>query len=61
MIPTLNRTAIQTQINAGVITGGMAVKVNAALDALSAGVRAAVITDLAGLAAGTGTTISHDL
>lgn len=60
LVAALNRTAIQTQIEAGVITGGMAVKVNAALDALSAGVRAAVITDLAGLGAGTGTTIRND-
>jgi len=39
----------------GVISGGMIPKVQAALAAVAHGVRQAVITDLPGLAAGTGT------
>ncbi len=42
-------------IDQGVITGGMIPKVNAALDAVASGVRKAIITDLPGLSAGTGT------
>ncbi|MBN2305419.1 MAG: acetylglutamate kinase [Anaerolineae bacterium] len=39
----------------GIINGGMIPKVNAALDAVAGGVSKAIITDLAGLSAGTGT------
>ncbi len=42
----------------GVITGGMIPKVKTALGALDAGVREVVITNLKGLAAGTGTSFS---
>lgn len=42
-------------IEQGIITGGMIPKVQAALAAIEAGVSRAVITDLAGLAAGAGT------
>jgi acetylglutamate kinase len=45
-------------IRDNIITGGMVVKVNAALDALSAGVKEAVITNLDGLARGMGTVVS---
>jgi acetylglutamate kinase len=38
-----------------VITGGMIPKVTAALDAIASGVQKVIITDLAGLSAGTGT------
>jgi acetylglutamate kinase len=57
--PVSEMTRVQAQdlVRTGVARDGMAVKVNAALDALSAGVGRAVITDLAGLAGGTGTEI----
>lgn len=42
-------------IDQGIISGGMIPKVNAALDAIASGVCKAVITDLPGLLAGTGT------
>lgn len=51
---------VREHIDAGVIHGGMIPKVHAALDALAIGARAAVITDLPGLRAGTGTTIVLD-
>ena len=54
----VTRAQIEGLIRDGTITGGMAVKVNAALDALSAGVGAAVITNLDGLSRGTGTIVS---
>jgi acetylglutamate kinase len=57
-ITQISRAEIEKLITDGVIKGGMAVKVNAALDALSAGVRKAVITNLDGLAAGTGTVVT---
>ena len=44
-------------MSSGVIKGGMAVKVGAALDALSAGVKRATITNLEGLAQGIGTAV----
>lgn len=53
--PRLSVAETRDLIARGVITGGMIPKVNAALAAVGAGVRQAVITDLAGLAAGTGT------
>lgn len=57
--PVSEMTRVQAQdlVRTGVARDGMAVKINAALDALSAGVGRAVITDLAGLASGTGTEI----
>lgn len=52
-----NLSAAQAQdlIAQQVITGGMIPKVTAALDALASGVQKAIITDLHGLCAGTGT------
>jgi acetylglutamate kinase len=46
---------VQDLITREIITGGMIPKVNAALDALTSGVQKVIITDLAGLKAGTGT------
>ena len=46
---------MQDLIARQVITGGMIPKVTAALDAIASGVQKAIITDLAGLRAGTGT------
>lgn len=53
--PTLTVAEAHDLIARDVITGGMIPKVNAALAAVVGGVRQAVITDLAGLRAGTGT------
>ncbi len=51
----LTAQEVNALIQDGVITGGMIPKVQAALSALEAGVPRAVITNLAGLAAGGGT------
>lgn len=51
----LSAADAQSLIAQGVITGGMIPKVNAALGAVASGASKAVITDLPGLAAGTGT------
>ena len=53
----LSASEIAALIGDGTINGGMIPKVRAALAALGAGVRAARITNLAGLQAGTGTLI----
>jgi acetylglutamate kinase len=53
--PTLSVAQAHDLIARGVITGGMIPKVNAALDAVACGVPKAIITDLPGLSAGTGT------
>jgi len=58
VVPALTASAARGLIAQGVIVGGMIPKVTAALDAVGQGVRRAVITDLAGLAAGTGTVFS---
>lgn len=50
---------VEAQIAGGQISGGMIPKVRAAVEAVQAGVPAAVITDLTGLAAGGGTAISE--
>lgn len=50
LVPRLSEAAIGQLIDAGTISGGMVPKVRAALTALAAGVRAARITNLAGLA-----------
>lgn len=55
--PRLTAGEVSELIEAGVIHGGMIPKVQAALDALARGARSAVITDLGGLRAGTGTTV----
>jgi acetylglutamate kinase len=57
LIKTIGHAKIKSQIQDGVITGGMAIKVNAALDAIAAGAGAAVITNLEGFVAGTGTVV----
>lgn len=57
LIAQASRAEIEKLIADGVIKGGMVVKVNAALDALSAGVKKAMITNLDGLATGTGTLV----
>lgn len=57
VITEISRTDVQRLISDGVITGGMAVKLNAALDALSAGVGKARITNLEGLAQNSGTLV----
>lgn len=53
--PALSVAEAEELIARGVISGGMIPKVQAALAAVAHGVRQAVITDLPGLAAGTGT------
>jgi acetylglutamate kinase len=53
--PFLSVAEVQDLIAREVITGGMIPKVTAALDAIASGVQKAIITDLAGLSAGTGT------
>ena len=57
LAPELSEQAIGELIADGTISGGMIPKVRAALTALAAGVRAARITNLAGLESGTGTVI----
>jgi acetylglutamate kinase len=56
-MPALGLAQVEALIAAGHITGGMIPKVRSATDAVERGVRQAVITDLAGLAAEEGTTI----
>lgn len=53
----LTAAEVEALIAAGVIAGGMIPKVRSAIEALDQGARQAVITDLAGLQAGTGTSI----
>jgi acetylglutamate kinase len=48
----------QELIDNGVVTGGMAVKLNAALESVLAGVKQVVITDIQGLEQGTGTIVT---
>jgi acetylglutamate kinase len=48
---------VEAHIAGGQISGGMIPKVRSAVEAVQAGVPAAVITDLAGLVAGGGTVI----
>jgi len=55
VLPRLSVAETRDLIARGVINGGMIPKVQAALAAVGAGVRQAMLTDLAGLAAGTGT------
>jgi acetylglutamate kinase len=56
--PRLSEQQIAALIADGTISGGMIPKVRAAIAALDAGVRAARITNLAGLGSGAGTTIT---
>ena len=55
LVPNLTPVQTNDLITRGVITGGMIPKVRTALGALEAGVHEVVITNLAGLADGTGT------
>ncbi|MBN1963063.1 MAG: acetylglutamate kinase, partial [Anaerolineae bacterium] len=55
VVPSLSVAQAQDLIAQGIITGGMIPKVTAALEAVAQGVKKAMITDLPGLAAGTGT------
>lgn len=55
VIPSLSVGKTHKLIDQGIIHGGMIPKVNAALDAIANGVAKAIITDLPGLRAGTGT------
>lgn len=57
-VDRLTRGQAQTLISDGIAKDGMAVKLNAALEALSAGVGRAMITNLEGLERGIGTTVS---
>ncbi|MFN7209512.1 MAG: acetylglutamate kinase [Aggregatilineales bacterium] len=58
VVPQLSRGEAEALIATGVAAGGMAVKLRAALEALSAGVSAARITDIYGLSNGAGTLIT---
>jgi acetylglutamate kinase len=60
VVPHLTAAEVHTLIGEGTITGGMIPKVRSALAALEAGVRAARITNLAGLAHAAGTYITSD-
>jgi len=57
VLPELYADRARALIAEGVITGGMIPKVNAALEAVAQGVASARITNLAGLAANTGTRV----
>lgn len=58
-VQELSPEAVQAHIRSGAIHGGMVPKVNAALQALAFGAKAAVITDLAGFKSSRGTTIHN--
>jgi acetylglutamate kinase len=58
VVGQLSAAEVAALIGAGTINGGMLPKVRAALTALDAGVRAARITNLAGLKQGSGTVIT---
>lgn len=58
VIDHITQTRAHDLITAGVIKDGMAVKLGAALDALSAGVKQAMITNLDGLTNNVGTVVS---
>jgi acetylglutamate kinase len=57
LLPHLTTADVEQLITEGVIRDGMIPKVRSALDAVDGGVSAVKITNLAGLKAGTGTTI----
>ncbi len=58
VVPQLSRSQAEALVAAGAASGGMAVKLRAALDALSAGASVVRITDIYGLANGAGTLIT---
>ncbi|MBN1202020.1 MAG: acetylglutamate kinase [Anaerolineae bacterium] len=55
IVPSLSVAQTEELIAQGIINGGMIPKVKAALNAVAGGVNQAIITDLPGLRAGTGT------
>jgi len=57
LLPQLTTAEIEQLIEENVIIDGMIPKVQSAIDAVNGGVMAVKITNLAGLKAGTGTTI----
>jgi acetylglutamate kinase len=57
LLPHLTAAEVEQLIADKIITAGMIPKVRAALEAVAAGVQAVKITNLAGLKAGTGTTV----
>lgn len=59
LVPTLTRRQADDMIRTGLIFGGMIPKVRTALEALDMGVRATVITNLAGLQSGSGTVFTR--
>ena len=59
VLPALGAERARQLIESGVISGGMIPKVRSALAAVESGIAAVRITNLAGLAAGTGTSISQ--
>lgn len=58
LVEHLTQAEVSEFVASGIVTGGMAVKLNAALDALQAGVQQVMITDLLGLKQGVGTIVS---
>jgi len=58
LLPRLTVREAEEYIAAGIITGGMIPKVRSALEGVARGVAGARITNLAGLAAGTGTVVA---
>jgi acetylglutamate kinase len=57
LLPQLTAADVEQLITDEIIVGGMIPKVRSALEAVNGGVAAVKITNLAGLKAGTGTTI----
>jgi acetylglutamate kinase len=60
LLPNLTAAQTQALIDDGTIYGGMIPKVRTALEALDAGVQRVRITNLDGLASGSGTVFIHD-
>lgn len=60
VVPSLTVAQAEAWIKDGTISGGMIPKVRAALEAVGAGVRRAVITNLTGLREGGGTAVSGE-
>jgi|SRR5579859_6191554 len=58
LVERVTQVESQALIESSMVTGGMVVKLNAAIDALRAGAKQALITDLRGLEKGTGTIVS---
>lgn len=60
LIPVLTQRRAAMMIDNGTIHGGMVPKVNSALEALHSGIKRVLITNLAGLAAGSGTWVQAE-